>query len=483
MKKILFITVLLAATAISCDDDKLIEMNRPKKNASEVPGELLFTNGLRNLADMMASTDVNSNVFRLYSQYWAQTTYPDESQYNMVSREIPDNLWEDAYRDVLKDLDEAAQVIEENYEALGMSEGHKANQIAVININKAYMYFVLTDVFGAVPFSEALDEEILLPKYEAGSVVYDGAISMLNDAISSIDVNEPGFSSTQDLIYEGDMEGWLRYGNSLKLRVAMTIADVDGSKAQTMVTEALTSGVITSNDLNASITYQASAPNTNPVWEDLVQSGRADYVVANTFVDKLNALADPRLPVFAEPIAGGTFKGGTYGSGNTYDDNSHIGDLFHEPNLEGILFDYAEVEFLLAEAIERGLTAPGTAEEHYTTAIEASMEYWGVAPADVATYLAQPEVAYATADGDWKQKIGSQSWISYYNRGYEGWTLWRRLDFEGFNVPAGLTEADIPKRMIFPLEEATLNPSARNAAVELIGGSDDVKTKVFWDVN
>jgi hypothetical protein len=189
------------------------------------------------------------------------------------------------------------------------------------------------------------------------------------------------------------------------------------------------------------------------------------------------------LPIFAEPVSGNTFKGGTYGSGNSYDDNSHIGDLFHEPDLEGVLFDYAEVEFLLAEAIERGFTVPGTAAEHYANGIEASMEYWGVSGSDITDYLAQPEVAYATADGDWKQKIGSQLWIAYYNRGYEGWTMWRRLDFEGLNVPAGLSEEDFPKRMTFPIEEATLNPTSRNAAVELIGGSDDVQTRVFWDAN
>jgi len=485
MKKILFITLILAGSFISCDDEKLIEMNRPKKNAAKVPGELLFTNGSRNMFDLMTSTDVNVNVFRLYSQYWAQTTYPDESQYNMVSREIPDNFWEAAYRDALKDLDEAGRVIEEDYESLGMSEGHKNNQIAIINIHKAYLYTVLIDVFGAVPFSEALSEENLLPKYDPGQDVYSGAIDMLNSAIGSINLGEPGFSETQDPIYQGDMEGWQKFANSLKLRIAITIEDVDASKAQAMVTEALAGGIIDSNDFNASITYENSAPNTNPVWEDLVQSGREDYVVANTLVDKLNALDDPRLPVFAEPLKDGTtFQGGEYGTGNVYADNSHIGDLFHQPNLEGVVFDYAEVEFLLAEAIERGLTGvPGTAAEHYTEGIRASMEYWGVDDADINAYLAQPDVAYATAAGTWKQKIGSQLWIAYYNRGYEGWTMWRRLDFEGFNVPDGLAESDIPKRMIFPIEEATLNPTALTTAIQTIGGADDVQTKVFWDMN
>ncbi len=484
MRKIILITFILAVSAFSCDDEKMIELNRPKKNAAAVPGEMLFTNGLRNMADLMSSADVNSNVYRLYAQYWAQTTYPDESQYNMVSREIPDNFWEIAYRDVLKDLHEASIVIEDTYEDLGMTEAEKNNQIAIIDVSKVYMFSVLVDMFGAVPFSEALDEEkIIAPKYDAGADVYTGLIDMLNSAIASLDENEAGFSETQDLIYEGDVAGWKRFANSLKLRLAITIEDVDPGKAQTMVTEALASGVITSNEENASIAYLDEAPNTNPVWEDLVQSGREDYVVSNTLVDKLTDLSDPRLPVFADPMDDGTFVGGVYGSGNTYAANSRIGELFHEPGLEGLLLDFSEVEFLMAEAIARGLTAPGTVAVHYTTAIEASMEYWGVEQADIIAYLAQPSVAYATAAGTWKQKIGTQAWIAYYNRGIEGWTLWRRLDFTGFNVPDGMTEGDIPRRLIFPIEEATLNNSALTAAIGLIGGSDDAQTKIFWDVN
>ena len=482
MRKI-FITVLVSVIALSSCDDRMIELNRPKKNASEVPGETLFTSGLRSTFDMMVSTSVNENVFRLYAQYWAQTTYPDESQYNMVSREIPDNLWRNAYRDALMDLDQASQRIELTAEKLGLTEAEKNNQLAIITICKVYVYSVLADAFGAAPFSEALNPEILVPKYDKAEDIYAGIIGMLDGAINSITEGEAAISEDQDPVYDGEIEGWKKFANSLKLRLAITIADVDNAKASTMVTQALASGVILSNADNTSMTYQAEAPNTNPLWEDLVQSGRADFVVANTFIDKLNALADPRIAVFAEKV-GGIYKGGDYGDGNSYDDNSHVGDLFHQPDLEGVIFDAAEVQFLLAEAAERSLggLVPADAAGHYDDAITLSMEYWGITGASVTAYLANPDVAYATAAGTWKQKIGIQSWIGFYNRGFEGWNLWRRLDFTGFNVPTDLTYDDIPRRMIFPLEEATLNPTSLDEAIQLIG-ADDVQTKVFWDVN
>jgi hypothetical protein len=157
--------------------------------------------------------------------------------------------------------------------------------------------------------------------------------------------------------------------------------------------------------------------------------------------------------------------------------------VFHDPTLEGLILDYSEVEFLLAEAKERGFNVTGTAEDHYNAGITASMEYWGIDDADITAYLAQPEVAYGTAAGSWKQKIGVQSWIALYNRGFEGWSVWRRLDFTGFNVPPLLEYSDIPNRFIFPIEEATLNGTNLDAAIQMIGGSDDVQTRVFWDVN
>ncbi len=481
MRKIILI-ILFTGAFMSCND-RLEELNKPTKNAVEVPAEPLFTNGLNEMFYMMNNSDVNINVFRLYAQYWAQTTYPDESQYNMVGRRNPDNFWRRGYRDALMDLDQARIITNDTWESLPLSEAERDNRLAIIDVCKVYTFAILVDAFGAVPFSEALNPEILSPKYDEGSAVYDQLIVMLDNAIGMFDPAEASFSEDQDPVYEGDTEKWLKLANSLKLKLAITTADVNSSRSATMVSEAVAGGVFDSNDDNASITYLGAFPNTNPIHEDLVQSGRADYVVANTLIDRLNELSDPRIEVFAEPIAGGVYEGGIYGTNNTYAQKSHIGDLFHDPTLEGLILDYSEVEFLLAEAAERGYTVPATAAEHYANAITASMEYWGVADADITAYLANPDVAYATAEGTWKQKIGVQQWIAFYNRGFEGWSTWRRLDFVGFNVPPLLEYTDIPNRFIFPIEEATLNGTNLTAAKAMIGGNDDVQTRVFWDVN
>jgi len=413
MKK-LFLIILILGSFFSCND-RLEELNRPKKNAVEVPGNALFNNGLRNMADLMASTDVNSNVFRLYAQYWAQTTYPDESQYNMVGREIPDWFWTYAYRDVLKDLDEAQDVIEDTWEdVLLIDEATKNNQIAIIDICKVYMYSVLVDVFGAIPYEESMNDEILSPAYEEGEVVYDKLIELLDQSLATLNPEAGTFET--DLLFDGDIEAWQRFGNSLKLRLAMNIADVNSSKSQTMVTEAVNGGLILTNEQNAVFEYETAPPNTNPIWEDLVQSGRADYVVANTLVDVMDDLDDPRLAIYAQPVGGtGTsYVGGVYGTANAYDANSPAGTLIHQPDLPGVLIDAAEVNFLLAEAAARGFAVPGTVEEYYNEGIRQSIQYWDaldenveITEGQIEAYIAQPEVAYATAAGERVAACGS----------------------------------------------------------------------------
>lgn len=428
---------------------------------------------------MMVSTNVNENNFRLYSQYWAQTTYPDESQYNMVSRELPDNMFQNAYRDVLKDLQVSKQLLNDTWEERGLLEADRATQEAIIEALEVYTYSVIVDTWGAAPFTEALDDENLNPKYEGGAEIYTAIIDRLNAAIAKMDVTASGFPANQDVVYGGDVEKWVKFANTLKVRLAVTISDVDAGKATTMINEALTSGVFESNDDNATIQYLPASPNTNPLWEDLEASGRDDYVVANTLIDKMLALDDPRIAVYADPFET-SYKGGIYGTANTFAQNSHVGELFYQPDLEGVILDYTELNFLLAEAAAKGLAITGTPEEYYEEGIRSSFEYWGVAGVDA--YLAQPEVAYATAAGDWKQKIGVQEWLAYYNRGFEAWNAWRRLDFTGFNVPPGLTADDMPKRLIFPIREATLNGTSLGEAISLIGGTDNVQTRVFWDV-
>lgn len=480
MKKLLYIA-LLAIIFVGCDD-RLEDLNTDKVNPAKVDPSSLFTQALRESFDMMVSTSVNENTFRLYVQYWAQTTYPEESQYNLATRNIPLGFWINGYRDALIDFKEANKLLEAELETATADETVAINnQMASVEIMSVYVFASLVDAFGDIPYSEALDPENLNPKYDDAAGIYDDLLSRLDAAMGMIDEGASGFSSTQDVLYGGDMSSWMTFANSLKFRMGMRLADVNSAKSVSVVNSALAAGVISSNSENVSMPYLGSSPNTNPVYAALVLSGRSDYIAANTIVDQMNALNDPRRPVyFRENLGDGVFDGGIYGTANNYSAFTQVGDIFHTPDLPGTIMNYAEMEFLMAEAAERGgYNVTGTAAEHYNAGIMASFDQWGADGA--ADYLAQPSVAYATAAGNWKQKIGTQLWLALYNQGFEAWNSWKRLDYPSL-TPAEEAATGIPVRFTYPLEEAQLNGEMMSAAASKIGG-DEVSTHVFWDVN
>ena len=257
--------LLLVGVMFGCSEDDLEQLNVDKKNPAEVPGEPLFTNGARNMFDMLLGTNVNKTVFRLYAQYWAQTTYPEESQFTQVTRNIPDNMWDDLYKDVLQDLKGAREIIEAEDAVTDSEVAIKNNKLAVIKIVEVYAYSTLVDLFGDVPYTQALNpDEYALPAYDDAATVYDAIISLLDGAINDISQSEIGFAGA-DPIYQGNMSKWYKAANSLKLRMALRLADANPSKAKSMA-EAAANKVFDSNADNMAIEYTSSSPNTHPLW-------------------------------------------------------------------------------------------------------------------------------------------------------------------------------------------------------------------------
>lgn len=497
MKSIIKLFILPVVLLTACVDS-LDEYNIDQKRAPVVPAEPLYSAAVRSLADILATPNVNSNNYRLYVQHWSTTQYLDEPRYVLNVRLIPQNFWDALYRDVLSDLKEAKTILEADQL---INPVVKKNQLAQLGVMEAYSWMILVNTFGDVPFSEALDTSKPLPRYDDAQTVYLAAMEMLDEAIAMFDPAAAGFG-TGEFLYSAKAAAqriphWQRFANSLKLKMAMVLIDnpETASVATTAIQEAVAAGVFTGNADNARFPYLPDPPSNNPISANLNLSlqSRRDFVGAKPFVDVLNELADPRRAQFFNPVPGtSNFVGGYYGyTNNPVANFSEISDKVKAPGFEALFVDYSEVEFLLAEAVERGIVA-GTAEEHYNKAITASITYWGGTATDATTYLANPAVAYATAAGDWKQKIGTQKWIALYNRGWDAWVEWRRLDYpvllspDQATPPAGQDPPSsalfIPVRMIYPISEQTLNPANRSAAASAIG--DDVATtKLFWDVN
>jgi len=470
--KRLIIFMLPVMLFASCAKD-LEGYNQDQKNPSVVSAGALFSNSLKRLTDNQTTPSVNINVFRFWTQQWAATTYQDEPRYNITTRNIPLNYWTPMYTEVLKDLNESKKIVTAD---ASITAEVKNNRLALTEIASVYTWSILVNTWGDIPYSEAIGS-VNQPKYDKAADIYADLFKRLDAAIAQLSPAASNFGAS-DLLYNDDTAKWLKFAHSLKLKLAITIADVDATAAQAAIT-ASASAAFTSNADNAVFEYLGQTPNNNPISNALnpIYTSRQDYVAGKTIVDQMNAVNDPRRPFYFTAVDG-AYLGGNAGSNNAYADLSHVATAIIAPNFEALLMDYAEVEFILAEASARwGIT--GVASDHYAKAVAASITYWGGTQAAADAYLANPAVAYATAAGDYKQKIGMQKYLALYNRGADAWTEWRRLDYPVL-APANGALSVIPLRLTYPTSERTLNKANVESAAASIGG-DAVSTKVFWD--
>jgi hypothetical protein len=440
---------------------------------------MLFTNAQKAMADQIAENNVNLNNFKFWAQYWTATTYTDEANYDLINRNIPDNVYRAWYRDVLRDLKEAKTYIAASV-AVGDEEIEaKNNKLQIIEILEVYSFQRLVDIFGNIPYSQALDIDATLnPVYDDPQTIYADLVKRLDAAVAALS-GSASFGN-QDIFYHGDVEAWKTFAYSLKFRMGVTLAEAGGQNWA----EAAAANTFTDNTQSAQLVYEASPlDNTNPLYQNLVASGRNDYVAANTIIDAMNLLEDPRRPVYFDKHEMDEYVGGQYGFSSSYETHAHIGPMMHDPTFPATILSYIEIEWMKAEAASRGWNVGGTAAEHYANAIRASFEYWGVD--GVEDYLAKPEVDFAqasVAEGSELNAIAKQAWIGLYERGFEAWTTHRRLDYPELNVPenALTTDGKTPRRFTYPVTEQTLNKDNYYNAADAVGG-DAMETRLFWD--
>jgi hypothetical protein len=474
MKKIILAFIVLIGISTSCTKN-FEDFNTDTKHPTEVPGEFLFANAQKALADQVASTNVNLNIWKLFSQYWTETTYTDEANYDIVNRTIADNTFRVYYRNVLADLKEANMVISEQVTDGTDAAIAKENKLHIITLLEVYCYNRMVDMFGNIPYSEALDIDNISPVYDDASGIYDDLLTKVTNALAGMNAAGESFGAN-DLYFAGDVSMWIKFGNTLKVKMGITLADVDAGKAQSAVESAF-AGAFQMDEL-CELVYLGGS-NSNPLYQDLVQSGRDDFVPANTIVDLMNDLQDPRRPAYFTLYNDSAYVGGDYGYSNTFSQYSHIAPEIQAPDYPITLMDYTELAFYLAEAAQRGWAVGGSAADYYAHAIESSFNHWGVDGA--ADYIA----ANPYDADNWKQSIGTQAYIAYYIRGFVGYTSWRRLDFPAMNAapsPPPSAGGNVPMRFTYPINEQTLNASNYTAAASAIGG-DELKTKLFWDKN
>lgn len=480
LKNNITVITLAAVLVMSCQDFE--EINENPNQPLEVPRSYIFTYAVETMLDQVYGGFDNSRVGMTLAQYWSQNQYTEESRYQY--RPATNNTtWNTMYT-ALYNLEEIIRLNEED-ELSG-----SVNEIAMSKIMQSWAFQFLTDVYGDIPYENALlaAEGTVAPAYTAQQDIYTDLLQELRDARDMIDVAAPGFGEA-DLIYAGDMEMWRKFANSLILRVAIRMADRMPEVSLPAIEEAYASGVIEDHTETAQINYLATQPSTNPLYVDVIVSNRIDFSSSNTLVNELLERNDPRIQAYFEPAANtGEYVGRPFGqnaaaaNAQSPDDVSQLSERILSPDMPGLIMDAAEVKFTLAEAAQRGAALDKTPAQFYAEGIRESMEYWGVEdPAQIDAYIAANPYDAA----NWKQSLGVQKWIALYMQGFQGWIEYRRLDFADIlqmPISGPLVNIDqVPVRRQYPPDEQTLNRENYTAAVTR-QGADELTTKVWWDV-
>ena len=413
-----------------------------------------------------------------FSGQIAKWMYTEEGYYRFRPN-INDNSWTNCYKAAAN-----LQYIIDNTEP-------NSNLWAVATIFQCQIFQIISDRWGNVPYSQfcKLSEGIIHPVYDQQSEIYPDLLKKLKTAVSALNEGADDLGPA-DVLMDGDISAWKKYGNALRLRIAARIANVAAADAKAVFEELAASGIPESNDDN--IFFEAWGNEYSEPWAAYYLSRKLEYGVSKLMVETLSSLNDPRLPIYAEPTS--DYKSGKstvpyvgYQNGMKTTANtaaySPIGDRFQNKTGLGGFSPWlrsCEVYFAIAYAASKGWNAGMTQKAAYEKAVTLSLEENGISEEDIAAYLADAGAYDGTAE-----QLFTQWWISLYKNGQEAWSVYRMSGYPTGNILA--PDSRYPNHNVppmaysYPDTEANLN--GENYAVEAEAEVDYLwGKKMWWDV-
>lgn len=467
INKIGVLTLVFSFLIVSCETVDFGDENVNPNSPTSKKTDALLTNAMTWMPNIVSPVTPN-----YYVQTVSDVIYTSYSRYDTEQWS-----YNGYYTGPLKDLQEVLD-LNEKFPTEVTGGGSNGNQKAAAHIMMAYYYLNMTDRWGMIPYSEALQgSENTSPKFDSVKDIFTSLLANLDAAMGMMD--NGGLNG--DILFGGNMNGWRVMANTIKMRIALRMADVDSSTASSVFNSAYNSGVISSGgDLH--YPYLTSDAFDNP-WQDRFQT-RYDFVVSEKLIDHLKATGDPRLPYMADgtAISNGTeYVGLEYGLENpgVLDTNlSGIdGRIIYDGTQQGgWIATYSEVCFAMAEAYERGWTTVGDTQTWVRLGVQASCERWGVSSSAAAAYANS-----ITVGSNAMETIAMEKWVDMFLQGYESWTEWRRLDYPVLSPPAAaITGTGVPVRNGYGGLVPTQNKASYDAAVAA-QGPDNQDTKLWWD--
>jgi len=381
----------------------------------------------------------------------------------------------------------------------------------------------LTDMYGDIPYSEAFTGRklngTLKPRFDSQRAVYEQMFAEL-DSANIIYASDPIFDKPAlDGMYGGDMEKWRKFNNSLYLRLLCRVSGRSemntGEKIQEILDNPDEYPIFTSNDDNATVVFSGMDPYrsyfADYVEGDFTSSGRklTEQLIKMTVVSDLSGnqtYVDPRLPIIGKKNTStdtnpdniwiGTVAGCPEDIQSTVDRGTSWLNtpVFCRADAPAFLMDYAEVQFILAEAALKGSITGGesAAETYYTNAVTASLEKWSelgaysaelatISQQDITDFLESPLASWDAAS-DKEELIANQKYLALFWVGMEAYHEYRRTGYPVLTIGEGTIYNNyiLPTRFAYPNTTMATNADNVEEALERMGGSNNMKLPVWW---
>jgi hypothetical protein len=478
-KQIIILVIVVVFAVGACTKD-FEEINTDPNSPTNVPAINIFTYATVNAVDgWLGGGWINHTYLACWSQQWAKVQYIDEDRYQFRIESV-NPFFEDPYYTELMDL----QVIIEKTAPGG--ENENAPLYAAARIFKVWVFHQLADVFGDVPYSEALQGNkagtTVFPVYDTQESIYMDMLKELEEANTILSTPQLNFGNG-DLFYGGDPAAWQKFGNSLYLRLLNRCHDAYGGADAKIATTLSSLPIMESNDDMCALYFPGVLPYRNGTYNTLYT--RTDQAISQTMVNWLLARNDPRLPVYAQPIVSDSLEH-VYTPHPTYvgqqngatsqpilAERSMLGTVIaYDPAAPLYLLTYDEVEFLKAEYYLR-TDNDGAAQAAYEAGIAASMDRWG-ATYDEAAYLANPLNAWNGDDVAKQKLICEQKWAAIFGQGVEAYAEVRRTGYPSRIFEYELEDTDypgkgLPVRLTYATNEESYNGVNLQAAKDRQG--------------
>lgn len=471
MKKKILVYALSALTCglfTSCSD--WLDINHDPNTAEKVDPGYLFNYAAVNWAGTRTGGDFYIPLsMSSQCQVDGGLDYGgwDESVYT-ISPYSTGNVWKHYYSVGGNNLMLAIKNAEE-------SDPVNHNAIAQCKILLAEHMYEATMLWGDIPFTESWNGTIKYPKFDSQESVLNGVLSLLDEALQVMDLNDANAIDEYDIYYKGDMNKWMTLAKSLKFRTLMVMVDKDPSKATAIGTMLQAGGMVSSASDNLVFPYSTDPGNQNPKYEliELVGGTQILFFASNYMLKPMQERKDPRIPCYFEPGADGVYRGlGNREPAETDDkDNmlsSVVSSYLFRKDAPELIYSCQEQLLLEAEAYARGLGVAqnlSKANELYKKGVREACAFYGVAENDIDTYVTGlPELTTVTPENA-LYEIHMQQWIDLMDRPFEEFVQWRRSGTAGnevptLQVPEDATSKELIRRWEYSPEEMTANINA-----------------------